>query len=867
MPSAAVQREIDALNREKAALNGEQFTIPDTSRESPQSVLRRGVDLFGTGFNEGLSTILGLPVDMINAGLTAVGVPTTNTPFLGGKNIKNIMRSTGFAAFKDDIAPASGLVERITQGVGEEIGAAAVPLGGALRAAGRGGKALKGVAGPILKPFAETPLKATAIEGVTSAGAGVGGGVGDELAPGNQVVRTLGQLVGGVGSGLALDLPRKAFIGAKRAIEPMTQAGITNRAADRLQGSLAGTPEDALANIKRTTAQSQEAVGVSPTPAQASEDPGFIQLERGVSARDPGKLDTRLRSQRTAVKRAADDVIPEADHEVVSRVFQDKLNSIRITSEDAIANARGKVDEMIKQSGGGVNPDDANTIVRSGLLQAESEGIAKYKALFGQLDPAGGIRFKMAKLKKSAAAISRLAGKAERSENVPDVIENIRKFKGEEPMSEIMTLRSRITDDIRVAEGQQLPNKRLIARLEQLKNSVDDAIINDADLSGRASLAPKYEQARQEFRSFADKFRRGAASDVLRKGRGGASSASPESSTISRFFKGGKGSGEAAQEFNNILGSSQSAKDAVEAVAVRDFVNTAFDANRKFSAAAAARWVSKHRDALKEFPGISKTVREIGRGGEVADALKNTVEGSVTRFERSAAKHFLGDNPEKAIDQILSSPNPSVPLRGVVSEMSKDASGGAMRGLRSLVWKRVRRGVEGGFDEVAEMPFLSPNKFLESIVTNEKAFVSSGLYTAKEMSRLKNIARSAVRFSKSTVPPFGGGSDTVSKVSTIQKLTGALSLKSLLSRFYSIARGVVSVRFVASELGTRAVQAILSEMSADQVQALLRRAVDDPRVAETLLMNARKQPEEVAKRLRAHLLNLVPATVSSEGDE
>lgn len=90
-----------------------------------------------------------------------------------------------------------------------------------------------------------------------------------------------------------------------------------------------------------------------------------------------------------------------------------------------------------------------------------------------------------------------------------------------------------------------------------------------------------------------------------------------------------------------------------------------------------------------------------------------------------------------------------------------------------------------------------------------------------------------------------------------QKQGGSLpvmTLPSVMSRFYAVQRGVVSKRFVASEMTGRLVNRFLTTISAAERQALMQRALTDPQVARDLLIKVtEKNDAAIAKRLRGHL--------------
>lgn len=162
--------------------------------------------------NEGIADVLGFPVDAINAGLGFVGVPVSDTPFLGSESIRQGMRSLGMGQVDDSYAPRSDF-ERYSQNIARGLGQAVVPIGGQLAAGGRlalraapalaaEGSATRSALSNALREGARNPGLLVAGELGAGAGSGVGGQVADDIAPGNLYAQMAGQVIGGLGGGI-----------------------------------------------------------------------------------------------------------------------------------------------------------------------------------------------------------------------------------------------------------------------------------------------------------------------------------------------------------------------------------------------------------------------------------------------------------------------------------------------------------------------------------------------------------------------------------------------------------------------------------------------------------------------------------------
>jgi len=166
--------------------------------------------------NEGIADTVGFPVDLVNSGIRAVGLPASDNPIMGSDWIRSGMHRLGIGEASEGYAPRSG-VERYGQAIARGVGQAAVPLGGSLAIGSKlrlAAPTLETLASPTRSAIRESFVTAAANPAVTVAGE-VGGGVGanvagqaaDDYAPGNRWAQmgaqVVGGLVGGIGGGLA----------------------------------------------------------------------------------------------------------------------------------------------------------------------------------------------------------------------------------------------------------------------------------------------------------------------------------------------------------------------------------------------------------------------------------------------------------------------------------------------------------------------------------------------------------------------------------------------------------------------------------------------------------------------------------------
>tara|TARA_R110002124_G_scaffold287106_2_gene470478 strand:+ start:1375 stop:5913 length:4539 start_codon:yes stop_codon:yes gene_type:complete len=226
--------------------------------------------------NEGIVDTLGAPVDLMNMGLGAVGVPVSDKPLLGSSMIRDGFHALGFGQIDESTAPRSD-IERYTQSFARGTGQAVVPIGGSIGLGGRlanRAPSLATRASPTrqavrtsLVDAAKMPAATAAAELGGATGANVAGEFANDVAPGNVYAQLGAQTLGGLGGGFG---GFKAFP-ARPAAPRLPASSMADNAPDTAPVSVAGD--------------------VPPPP------PGFTleQTPAGAMASDTGLADASMR--------------------------------------------------------------------------------------------------------------------------------------------------------------------------------------------------------------------------------------------------------------------------------------------------------------------------------------------------------------------------------------------------------------------------------------------------------------------------------------------------------------------------------------------------------------------------------------------
>ncbi|MGE0774268.1 MAG: hypothetical protein AB7L36_04400, partial [Sphingomonadaceae bacterium] len=168
-------------------------------------------------FNEGLPDFAGAPVDLVNAGMGAVGLPVSDNPAMGSEWLRSGMNSLGLGQTTEGYAPRSD-VERYGQSIARGLGQSAIPAGGMIAGGGRlllstAPRAIAS-ANPVAQAGRTLLTEAAKRPGLTlaaEAGAGIGAGIGGQAArdqfPNSPLADAVGQTIGGLAGGIGAGAP------------------------------------------------------------------------------------------------------------------------------------------------------------------------------------------------------------------------------------------------------------------------------------------------------------------------------------------------------------------------------------------------------------------------------------------------------------------------------------------------------------------------------------------------------------------------------------------------------------------------------------------------------------------------------------
>lgn len=194
----------------------------------------------------------GLPVELVNIGLEKLGIPVSDRPLGGSRqltqDVQTIAEGTGFVTGEKPQTE----VGQFIGGAAEFVGATVVPLGLA-----RKFKDALSIGGPLALRMQQALTnqfgKVAIAELISSFGAQTGKTVAQELAPGSQTAEIVATLAGGISpsvvGGITKSLIRGGQEGTEQAVKEFQKVGVTPTVGQISEGGVGGFLQSTIAKI------------------------------------------------------------------------------------------------------------------------------------------------------------------------------------------------------------------------------------------------------------------------------------------------------------------------------------------------------------------------------------------------------------------------------------------------------------------------------------------------------------------------------------------------------------------------------------------------------------------------------------------
>lgn len=887
-PAAATQPAVAAqrADADMAAIAGAQPPAKpetswlDTLRNVVSTVDDQGAYL-ARGARRGVANIVGLPVDAVNAGLAVAGAPVSSKPFMGSRSIDEILG--GFGAIPE-VRPPSTITERALGRVGEEVGAASIPVAAAVNAGKMGVQAareLPTLVRMFVEPAAINPGRFVSKEMSTAAAAGAGAAGAGEVArasgakEGGAVAQTadiVGALAGALGLGTA-----------RVVAKPVTDIGQAVFARDKFSNEVVkNTVVDRLANNAETLAKVEgQAIDTQPlvdaitggrrvadtipgfkeSVADRTGDPGLAALEYGrQSGQNAGQFVQRRAENTAAIDNAMNANAPDGNPAAL-RAELDLERGRRLTDASVqTQNAQTDFERATQALQPAMTGEGRGANIRQALENASAEARNIVRQAWEPINRSTE-RVDMAPLADDFAGVNERLSVAERGRFVPNEAGIPAQLATDaegnaitQPLREVTGLRSALTDAEREAATAGRVNEARVIRehIDALDGYLDNAVPEN--------LRQDYDAARAATRDYNDRFTRPQSAIAQTLDRQEGQYRQPDNAVASKFVQADEGN---IAEFRNLM--RETGNDARTVNAVRD----------QILADVRDRGLLERPDQLREYLARYNTIlsdqRFAGVRGQLDNAagLRQSLDQATTTEANLARELGTADQPgsstvgkflqygderaQDALKGVIASKNPGQAADELLTFVNDapEAVNGARKAFWDLMQSRARSNGETTKTVDGAQPWM-PNRLKNFLDDPANAAVAERLYRDNP-EHLANVRKIADELQNVDLRARGKAPNTSG---TTQGLSNVLTPETLQSRFYAYKRGQTSLGFMLTALGSVAARRLVRGAQGEAMEKLLDRALLDPDLAAQLLKdNNPANRAALARTSKAYLGN------------
>jgi hypothetical protein len=855
---------------------------------------RRSTDLqkvgaAAKGFNVGaLSDVLGYPVDLVNLGLSAVGLGT-EAPFAGSESIRRALTAGGMGYMDEqDLPEDQRALARGARTTGQVVGSA-IPIFGAasrlspaqaLMQSAPSKSAIKQIGSEMIKSTARNPGKLAAIEGASALGAGQARMIAEDVAPGDELTGTLAEVAGGLLSPVAL--ARKPVEMGKQFANRFSKAGreraASSKALEILREQNPNITDDQITGVAK---QLRDAEGPGRT-AQLTEDDA---VRKTFTAMDNKLIADAGEEAKNAIKNQNKKTIEAFNRKI--RKMQNSGNpemvkeAARLRLDTFTKQMNKRVDDAESRAGEAVarvlnkNSDDAVGASREArrILDDELEVARKTETkLWGEVD-----KEVPSPTKKTIEAFNSIKDEISPNEQVMKPLEGFIQglIKRKDATLEqragrgfmATAQRQGFKPVVRVS-AKELFRKRSVAlnlarqakatgrfNDARMLNKLADGMLEDLNQVTDASAI----DARKFSKSLNERFNTKLIKDIR--------DAQPEVALETGIGRLNQGSD--TQRALNI----QAMKRATESTEASEALA---QTQKSFIQSSAARIIdpqtgqvnaSKLADLIKQNP---QTLREVGLLDDVSNIKqqvrlanilqKTAVEGKAFAKQRSIAGQILDEGKKgglrNVVDNAFNSKYQAEAFRDLNNMVKRAKNPQAVEGLQHEIFDALlnKATIKGG-----DLDGLISGKQLEDLLNSKigkktlrQNLLSSQLITPNQMTQVSQIARKARIFEDSVRDP--------AKLNDIMK-TGD-GLLNLFARVVGSKVGANSflgkmlggTTLIAQSAFSKMAQKTIEKVPALKVQGVLTKAMQDPKLMAMLLEKSPKSPIQTQRRINAYLL-------------
>jgi hypothetical protein len=852
----------------------------------------------GSGFmpflNRGIAALAGAPVDIANAVIgmdprylpfgvgraaSAAGarpIPVSETPFGGSASIEAALAAAG-RPFGAEMVPEPGqqpetVSEYVGRGVGDAAGMLIPGYGAARLAAGAANPIVARTGRSVSNAFVNAPARTTAAELTTGAGSGYGKVSAEEAFPDVPNVGATGELVGGLGTGALLQVPRllrytPGVPTVAAAVTPFTRTGAEARAAARLT-SLA---EDPLAASRAADAPTISNL----TPAQRTGEPRLLALEKAVAGENPA-IAKALRERAAAAQETleAEARALGGDPAQTRAFLEDRVTRLTDALNTRVEQAQTRARERIAALEPNAPADAASRIAREEFDKA-FEAARKQESELWEAIPKD-VTIDTAPLFRRFDALV-AATPVTGQQNIPAYA---RKFLSADSAD-------RLGDTATPAELQELRSELLALQRAARKAGNDNQAriirrISDDVLTTLNSLPETggpYDVARNFSRNVNEVFRDSAAGALARRSGAGEPTIAPELTLEKLLKSGGPDADVAARDLLAATNNSPATRQAIEDYLTRSFRDRAVSTDGRIKTESATNWMRRNDALLQRFPEVRNRLAETVSAQSQAETLaarQETVESGLRqrsdkRMDRlldqrqeSAVARFLNAEPGTEVSRVFDADDPAAMAASLRRSVDRDPSGKALAGLRGAfvdnLFARARQTTPDG-------AVFKGSAIMDALNDPKQAAALQAVFDAPALQRLRQIGTELTALERARGAgslPGGVIEDAPAKVLNFVATILAARFGGQLGASTGLAGGLQAAGKASS-----AASKFVRFLTVDRAQRILRDAVTDPELFSALMSPFRtsQQQNEAVRKLQGWMAGTAGRAVAGEEED
>jgi len=852
------------------------------------------------GANKGVLNTLGFPVDVVNLflgmGETVVrkilnevgfDIPDTmadsklmsSKPFLGSKSLNEMFNKLGINSEYDKTRASTAIIGRIAEEVGMSL--------------------------PIAVPLAsrsQTPMKFFSKEMGVATSAGFGAAQAQQMFPENIGAEITGQFIGGF---TPISLVKTVNLvgnktGAKEAFNLLYNPRKREKeiAGNILYQKLGkeGTAELVEEIKKGEFTLFGETIDSTKFPRLLNEitnEPALANLLKQLEASDVGmelvnnieasKLVRLLELENNFLK-----VAKEGNFNITSVVdgVDTQVNIINKYMQSRIALAENTAADKIQALGGNVSVEDASALLRREIDDALSDVYKMEKEMWSKID--GTVDGTI--IEQGATAILNNQFKTIDPKNIPKVVKDIvgekalvdaglielgtetqtfqTRFGGKmqtetrevpvtpkegilgetESVEEILNLRNRVYDEIRLENAKASPSKEKLQSLNEMLGVIDSAFM---DMGTTANINELTDAI-----SYSDKiksnFFESEIGSVLGYNSKGKLRVIPEETYNKLVNKGNAADGVATKDVNKVL---QQNSEGIQEGLKAEFAQLADPETGAISVGALNKFLQNKKQVLNEFPELKTQFEDVNEALKIVENQKikgQNIDRLTTEkyvLETMANSGGQSLSSKAIITGIFNSKNPSREIGKLKNVALKDESGAALKGLQNEVADYLMDNIKTKKVVLdGKATFVPDTKKLDSFINKNKDALIE-IYGEEGFKNIEEFQRVATEID---------GALTSGGIEQLQVLANRNVFIASVGRILGtkVAALTGGPALVFAGIGGNVANRLVAARSGKEIRALLANAFVDPEFARTLLLPyVDNNKDVVSKAIDSYIIN------------